>query len=55
MHPHVRDWRTSQFKYTKTVCDMYTDIKFGFENAYVMTDVDRDALAEKIIEIIGNY
>lgn len=39
----------------KTVCDMYTDIKFGFENAYVMTDVDRDALAEKIIEIIGNY
>ena len=28
----------------KTVCDMYTDIKFGFENAYVMTDVDRELL-----------
>ena len=39
----------------KTVCDMFTDVKFGFENAVVMTDVDRNTLAKKVIEIIGNY
>lgn len=40
----------------KTVCDMFTDVKFDFDaNAYVMMDLNRDAFAEKIIEIIGRY
>ena len=39
----------------KTVCDMYVDVKFGFENAYVMTDVNREKFVEKIIETIGKY
>lgn len=39
----------------KTVCDMFTDVKFGFENAFVVMDLNRDAFAEKIIEIIGRY
>lgn len=39
----------------KTVCDMFTDVKFGFENAYVMMELDREAFVEKMIELIGNY
>ena len=39
----------------KTVCDMFTDVKFGFENALVMMDVNRDGFGEKIIEIMSRY
>ncbi len=39
----------------KTVCDMFTDVKFGFENAMVMMDLNREAFVEKIMEIIGRY
>lgn len=39
----------------KTVCDMFTDVKFGFENALVMMDLNRNLFVEKIIELIGRY
>ena len=39
----------------KTVCDMFTDVKFGFENALVMMDVNRDGFGKKIIEIMSRY
>lgn len=39
----------------KTVCDYYTDIKFPFQNAYVATDIDREAFINKIIELMSQY
>lgn len=39
----------------KTVCDYYTDRKFPFENAYVATDVDREAFINKVIELMSKY
>ncbi len=39
----------------KTVCDLFTDVKFRFQNTYVMTDVDRKEFVNKVIELIGRY
>ncbi len=39
----------------KTICDMFTDVKFPFVNTLVMTDVNREEFVKKVIEIIGRY
>ncbi len=39
----------------KTVCDMFTDVKFPFQNTLVMTDVNREEFVKKVIEIMGRY
>lgn len=39
----------------KTVCDLYTDVKFPFQNTYVMTDVNREEFVNKVLEIIARY
>ncbi|MEA4972627.1 MAG: nucleoside hydrolase [Candidatus Metalachnospira sp.] len=39
----------------KTVCDYYTDVKFPFQNAYVATDIDREAFINQVTELMSQY
>lgn len=39
----------------KTVTDLYSDKQFPFKNALVMLHVDRDALVERVMNLLGVY
>ena len=39
----------------KTVTDLYSDNKFEKQNAYIVTDVDREAFMKKVMDLMGLY
>ena len=39
----------------KTVTDLYSDKQFDEKNAFVVTEVDREAFVKKVFELMSKY
>lgn len=45
----------SELSVGKTVTDLYSDKKFGFQNAFVVLDLDRAAFKQTVYDLIAQY
>lgn len=51
----VRIETKGRLTYGKTVTDLYSDKQMEEHNAYIVTDVDREVLRDRIMELVAQY